>query len=138
MSIRPHAYLVLITFPTPVLALDTQGGIPVGYFLQAFLALTIVLFLLLGTAWLTKKISQGKPFGFNTVKVVGGLALGPKERIILIEVGDEWLVIGIVPGQIRTLHRLPRQEMLNSTPIHQMGKPFSEWLRNISRRDQDV
>lgn len=42
------------------------------------------------------------------MKVVGGVALGPRERIVLLEIGDEWLVIGIVPGQIRTLHRLAK------------------------------
>ena len=40
------------------------------------------------------------------MKIVGGVALGPRERIVLLEVGEEWLVIGVVPGQIRTLHRM--------------------------------
>ena len=45
---------------------------------------------------------------FGVMKIVGGVALGPRERIVLVEVGETWLVIGIVPGQIRTLHQLPK------------------------------
>jgi len=73
------------------------------------------------------------------MKVVGGVALGPRERIVLLEVGDEWLVIGIVPGQIRTLHRMAKGNPLpeNDLPIS-AEIPFAQWLRSISdRRNND-
>lgn len=73
------------------------------------------------------------------MKVVGGVALGPRERIVLLEIGNEWLVVGIVPGQIRTLHRLPKGISLQEDNLPDTAeKPFAQWLRSISdRRNND-
>jgi flagellar biogenesis protein FliO len=60
------------------------------------------------------------------MKVVGGVALGPRERIVLLEIGDEWLVIGVVPGQIRTCTGWPKENALaGRRPARRLrGKAF--------------
>lgn len=131
-----------IPFLIPFSALASESvapGVSSGSYLQAALALSLIVALLAGTAWLARKVSGGKRFGQGGMKVIGGVALGPRERIVLLEVGDEWLVIGIVPGQIRTLHRtakgnpLPEDDLPASAEI-----PFAQWLRSISdRRNND-
>lgn len=106
-----------------------------GSYLQAALALALIVALLIGMAWLARKVSGGKGFGQGGMKIIGGVALGPRERIVLLEVGNEWLVVGIVPGQIRTLHRL---EKGIATPVEAASsgaeKPFSHWLQTVSER----
>lgn len=96
------------------------------------LALMLIIGLLLGTAWLARKVSGGKGFGQGGMHVIGGVALGPRERIVLVEVGDTWLVIGIVPGQIRTLHRLPKGEMPSA--VQGPEASFTQWLKTVSER----
>lgn len=106
-----------------------------GTYLQAALALALIVALLAGTAWFARKVSGGKGFGQGGLKVVGGVALGPRERIVLLEVGDERLVIGIVPGQIRTLHRLAKGSALpDSDPPVATEKPFAQWLKGVAER----
>lgn len=117
----------------------TDPGVPAGTFLQTLLALGLIVALLGGTAWLARKVSGGKGFGRGGMRVVGGVALGPKERIILVEVGEQWLVIGIVPGQIRTLHRLPKGASIPeelSTPTS--DRPFAQWLKQTMERRGDA
>lgn len=113
---------------------DAAPGVPAGSFLQAMLALGLIVALLFGLAWLARKISGGKGFGQGGMKVVGGVALGPRERIVLVEVGETWLVVGIVPGQIRTLHTLPKgvSPMEGSDPAG--VTPFAQWLKQIKER----
>ena len=113
----------------------TPPGVSAGSYLLAALALALIVFLLLGTAWFARKLSGGKGFGQGGMKVVGGVTLGPRERIILVEVDESWLVIGIVPGQIRTLHTLARGH-LPSTATTPNDPPFAQWLKNISERRQ--
>ena len=129
--------LRLLTFLLiPGLALaseSTSPGIPASSYLQATLALCFIVALLLGTAWFARKVTGGKGFGQGGMKVVGGVALGPRERIVLVEVGESWLVIGIVPGQIRTLHTLPKGS-LSSLEGSNPDQPFAQWLKNISER----
>lgn len=69
------------------------------------------------------------------MKVVGGVALGPRERIVLLEIGEEWLVIGVVPGQIRTLHRMVKGDAAPADNLPVAGeKPFSQWLQSVTER----
>lgn len=127
---------ILLLIPFSALASESAPpGVSIGTYIQAALALTLIIVLLAGTAWLARKVSGGKSFGQAGIKVVGGVALGPRERIVLLEVGEEWLIIGIVPGQIRTLHRLAKGAT-EFADEHAGGgdKPFAQWLRSISER----
>ena len=116
---------------------SAAAGVSAGTYLQAGLALTFIVGLLAGTAWLARKVSGGKQFGQGGLKVVGGVALGPRERIVLLEVGQQWLVIGIVPGQIRTLHRLDKDSLPTDAALAPADKPFAQWLHGITERRSD-
>ena len=121
--------------PTAVHAAEAVPvGVSSGTYLQAALALALIVGLLAGTAWLARKVSGGKGFGQGGMKIVGGVALGPRERIVLLEVGNEWLVVGIVPGQIRTLHRLDKGTVPSDGPLASADKPFTQWLHGIAER----
>lgn len=130
----PLRFLLLL-FPFSVQATEAAGtGVAAGTYLQAGLALALIVGLLFGTAWLLRKVSGGKGFGHGDMKIVGGVALGPRERIVLVEVGEDWLVIGIVPGQIRTLHRLPKGSALPDAPDSSTERPFAQWLKTVAER----
>jgi len=114
-----------------------QPGVSSGTYLQAGFALALIVALLAATAWLARKVSGGKGFGQAGMKVIGGVALGPRERIVLLEVGNDWLVIGIVPGQIRTLHRLDKGSLPDAATLASgTDKPFAQWLQGIANRQQ--
>ena len=111
-------------------------GVSAGNYLQAMLALALIVGLLAGTAWLARKVSGGKGFGQGGMKVVGGVALGPRERIVLVEVGETWLVIGLVPGQIRTLYKMPKGELPVDGALAQgmNGSSFADLLKRVSQK----
>ena len=55
-------------------------------------------------AWLLKRFARGSwslPAG--AIKVIGGVAVGQRERVVVVEVGGTWLVVGVAPGQVRAL-----------------------------------
>ena len=127
-----------LLLPLPVLASDAAApGLSGGNYLQAMLALMLIVGLLAGTAWLARKVTGGKGFGQGGMKVVGGVALGPRERIVLIEVGDTWLVIGLVPGQIRTLYKMPKGELSAEGALTQglSAGHFADLLKRVSQKE---
>ncbi len=96
------------------------------------LGLFLIVGLLFAGAYLLRKLNGGRSFGNSgPLRVVGGLMLSTRERIVLVEVGDTWLVVGIVPGQIKTLHTLPKGELPAGKGS---DKPFAQWLKQISER----
>lgn len=74
---------------------------------RLWLPLIIILMICLSLAWLLQRW-QHKRQGINPLlKLRGSLALGPRERIAIIEVGGQWLVVGITPHNMSLLHSLP-------------------------------
>lgn len=117
---------------------STAPGLSGGSYFQAILALGFIVALLGALAWFARKVSGGKPFGKGGLAIVGGVALGPKERIVLIEVGEEWLVVGLVPGQIRTLHRLPKGELVPDVGHSIPPASFAQWLQQFKDKSGDT
>jgi flagellar protein FliO/FliZ len=110
-------------------------GVSGSAILQMLLGLTLIVALLFAGAYLLRRLNGGRSFGPNgAMKVVGGLMLSPRERIVLIEVGESWLVVGIVPGQIKTLHTLPKGEL--PLPDNTV-KPFGQWLKQMTERTHE-
>lgn len=134
----PFVLAPLLLYPVAVRADATEPGIGVGTYVQAFLALALIVGLLVASAWFARKMAGGKGFGQGGLKVVGGVALGPRERIVLVETGDTWLVIGIVPGQIRTLHTLPKGSIATADDQTVADRPFAQWLKQLSERRDDA
>ena len=99
------------------------------------LGLMLIVALLFGGAYLLRKLNGGRSFGQSgPLKIVGGLMLSPRERVVLIEVGEEWIVVGVVPGQIKTLYTLPK----GTLPEGAVGeKTFVQWLKQISERSNE-
>jgi flagellar protein FliO/FliZ len=132
---------LLLLLPLQSLAADAPApGISSGNYLQAALALLLIIGLLMATAWLARKVSGGKGFGQGGMKVIGGVALGPREKLVLVEVGDTWLVIGLVPGQIRTLHQLPKGSDFDLSQAAQdnADAPFKQWLKTVTERNRNA
>lgn len=97
---------------------------------QMIVGLALIIGLLFVGAFVLRKLNGGRGFGqTGPLRIIGGLMIGPRERIVMIEAGDAWIVIGIVPGQIRTLHTMPKGE-IPATP--DTMAPFSHWLKKMS------
>lgn len=102
-------------------------GVSTGALLQTLLGLGAVLGMLLLAVFLLRKLNDGRGFGNRgPLRMVGGLTLGTRERIVVVEAGDTWLVLGVAPGQISTLHTMPKAEV---SPGIGQEKPFGQWLR---------
>lgn len=80
-------------------------------FLQALLPLSLVLALIAAAAWLLQRITKPKSGKAALLNIQAAISVGPRERVVLLEVAGQWLVLGVAPGQVNTLLTLPAQDV---------------------------
>ncbi|MDA8095399.1 MAG: flagellar biosynthetic protein FliO [Betaproteobacteria bacterium] len=97
--------------------------------LQVLAGLVIVLAAIVGTAWVLKRFVPGQKWAGGALRVVGGLLVGPKERVVLIEIGETWLVLGVAPGRVNALYTLPKPKEFEAEPSAQPEGAFPAWLK---------
>ena len=131
----PTPLLLLAT--TEVAAQATQAASaadPGGSLWQLFLALGIVLALVIGSLWVLKKLlaPRGERAGF--LRVVAGTSVGTRERVVIVEVGGTWLVLGVAPGRVTALAEVPRQTTATppARPAPSSGQGLPDWLRKLT------
>ncbi len=99
--------------------------------------LLLVLGIMASIAWLLKRSGLAHISGNGIpLKVIGGVSVGTRERVIVIEVADQWIVVGVTPGRINTLATLPRQEYVTTT-VTPAAKNFSSWLKQTIEKRHD-
>lgn len=105
--------------------------------LQIFLALAFVIAIMLFLAWLLKRVGPISSANKLPVQVIGGISIGNRERVMVIEVADQWLVLGVTAQQINTLATLPKQDLpVSESGTSQLTTPFSDWLKKtIEKRN---
>jgi flagellar protein FliO/FliZ len=107
-----------------------------GNLLQVLLGLIVVLGLMAGAAWLLKRFGAMKTSAGSTVKIVGGVSVGTRERVVVVEVADQWIVVGVAPGRVNSLATMPRQEIASTTENTSTAPNFATWLKQtIDKRN---
>ncbi|MEI8029560.1 MAG: flagellar biosynthetic protein FliO [Comamonadaceae bacterium] len=108
-----------------------------GNSLQVIVSLALVLALVGAVAWLLKRFSAFRAPGSGLIRVVAGVAVGQRERIVLVEVDGTWLLVGVAPGQVRALHTMPKAL---GAPASDAPSPepklagFASWLSQVTQR----
>lgn len=92
---------------------------PIPSLIKMISALLLVLGLILAAAFVAKRVLRGRLGQWKStplMKVLSTTYLGPKKEISLIEIGQEYLVIGVTPNNISLLTRLDRPPETNTKP----------------------
>lgn len=79
------------------------------HILQVLLALGVVVGLVVALGWAVRRINGGNIRSGGDIRVVASQFLGPKERLLLIEVRDRQILVGVNPQCIRTLSEFPAE-----------------------------
>lgn len=107
-----------------------------SYMAQLVLGLIIVLLCIVALAWLAKRFNRLQSTPDGSLQVLGGMSMGARERIVLVQVGTKQLLLGVAPGQINTLHVLDEPlEAVSDVHPRMHGQGFAEKLSAaISRK----
>ena len=107
----------LLGLPLSVLAAEpvvATAAVPVagasvgGQLTQLVLGLLLVLGLIFALAWLLRRVQQAGPRQGQgqVIELISSRALGARDRLVLVQVGNEQILLGLTPGRITPLHVL--------------------------------
>lgn len=102
------AHAALPTVPAPVHE-ATPTAVGGGGLLQAGFGMAAVVGLIFLCAWLARRFGFQRLGSGQLVKVVSSAMVGQRERVVVVEVGSQWLVLGVTSSQVNMLHTLPAQ-----------------------------
>lgn len=113
-------------------------GLGGGYLLQVLGALFLVVFIILALSVVVKKFRLFPGGSERFIKVIAGISLSSKDRLLLIQVGDEQILISASPGNISKVHKLSspvEPELVTSTEDSGRGG-FSNLLNVVNSRSR--
>jgi flagellar protein FliO/FliZ len=102
-------------FAAPSAAAHGAAG---GGTMEITVTLLIVVAFLAGLAWFAKRVRGGfSRGGGSRIQVLGAQSLGPKERAVLVRVGETDILIGVAANSVNTLHVFPAGANTEAPPV---------------------
>ncbi|MEM8768673.1 MAG: flagellar biosynthetic protein FliO [Pseudomonadota bacterium] len=100
-------------------------------------ALLGVLLLIFIVAWVLKRIQQGQGSGRAHLKVLSVLPLSTREKVVLIQAGEEQVLVGVSGAGIQQLHTLKEPVEIVSSAVNgevPATPSFADALRQVMTR----
>lgn len=110
-SISKAGFAALLLVPlsaaaTPAVQASTELSPPIGIpgVLGFGASLMLVIASIVIVGWLYARMQGVRGGSSNVIKILASQSLGSKERIVLIEVGNKQIVVGMTAANLQTLH----------------------------------
>ena len=123
------------TATSTVATASTSTTSTAGNLVQVTLGLMVVLVLMAAAAWVLRRFNTAKGHNAAHIKIIGGVSVGNRERVMVVEIADQWIVVGVAPGRVNALATMAKQET-TIVPDAAPSKNFSSWLaQTIEKRN---
>jgi flagellar protein FliO/FliZ len=134
---RGLAAALLSICALPGSAAENLGSAPtIAGGLQAILGFAAVLAFMAVAAWALRRFGLARGIRGSPVKIIGGVSVGGRERVLVVEAGDQWIVLGVAPGRVNALATMPRRDNPMSSPSATEEGYFTAWLnRSVASRN---
>lgn len=121
---------LLLALPVAAAAQDGASGVDFSSLVRLTVGLAVVVLAILGLGWLLRRTGAGGAGGVaGQLRLLGGLSVGNRERVVLVQVGARQLLLGVAPGRVQTLHVL--EENLEPARSEPGGEDFASRLRGL-------
>ena len=106
----------------------TINSLPAGGLMQLTLSLVCVVGLIFAITWLVKRFNLATPRNSRAMAVLDELALSPRDRLVLVQVGDAQVLLGVGSNGLTAMTPLPIRIDL---PPPGSTTSFAERLRSL-------
>jgi len=105
------------------------------YLVQVILALILVIAVMFVLSFLVRRFSMFQGVNAGPIKILSALPLGGKDKLLLVQVGEEQLLLGASPGNVQKVHKLETTIAAGNAPESTSGgkQGFASILNSITR-----
>jgi flagellar protein FliO/FliZ len=103
----------------------------VGSLTQLTLSLLAIVVLIFAISWALKRLKMAGPRGSGSMAVLDELSVGPRERIMLIRVGESQVLVGVGAGGLVPLTPLATPIVITAAAA---SPAFADRLRDLMKR----
>ncbi|MDJ0833267.1 MAG: flagellar biosynthetic protein FliO [Gammaproteobacteria bacterium] len=131
----------LTLFSGSLLANEAENNIPgvdplsSGYLVKLTLGLVGIVLLIFALGWVMKKMQLTQFSQNGLIQIVSAISVGHRDRIALIQVGDEQVLVGLTPGRIHTLHTL-KSPVAITAPAVAGTATFSDKFKQVLQQEK--
>ncbi len=105
-----------------------------GDYLRMFAGLAVILVLIAGMAWTMRRMGRFSAGAQGALRIVAGLSLGQRDRVVLLQVGKEQILVGVSQAGVRRLHKLESPiDAEAAQPAEAAGESFAARLAAVLR-----
>lgn len=105
-----------------------------GFFMQSVTALFIVLASVIALAWVMRRFGRLQSSAKGALQMIDGMALSTRERIVLVQVGDTQILLGVAPGRVEAVHVLDKPVVTGGQ--EEVTGNFAARLREVLGKEQ--
>ncbi|MES0874097.1 flagellar biosynthetic protein FliO [Sinimarinibacterium thermocellulolyticum] len=106
--------------------MNEQAAVSAAGMLDVFVSLLLVIGAIFALAWLARRLQGARVARGSAIRVCGGVQLGAKEKVVLLQVGETQFLVGVASSSVSLLHRF-ESAVTDDPPTPDTG--FAERLR---------
>ncbi|MDH5435323.1 MAG: flagellar biosynthetic protein FliO [Gammaproteobacteria bacterium] len=98
--------------------------------IELVFGLFAVLAVIVAAAWLMRRFGKFNLNAGRNIRILEGLSIGQRERVVLMQVGEKQLLVGVTPGRMETLLVLDENiEIENQKPQIKFAERLTQAIK---------
>jgi flagellar protein FliO/FliZ len=138
---RAPAFVIagFLTVAPAFAAATPSPGVDAGALVRLIVGLVAVIGVILLLSWSLRRFGGLSRSAGGQLQVLASVAVGHRERVVLLQVGEQQLLLGIAPGRVQTLHVLDKPleggELRAARDVQ--ASPFADRLRRLMQQQHE-
>ncbi|HEX4974335.1 MAG TPA: flagellar biosynthetic protein FliO [Pseudomonadales bacterium] len=110
---------------------NSSEGVPASYYLQVLFSLILIVALIVAAGWFVKRLNVSSMKATSSLKIESSLAIGQKEKLLILRIENERILLGVTPHHINFLHKLENSTDVDNDTGTKEHKHFAEKLNAL-------
>ncbi len=103
------------------LSAEVNNSVTTSSILQTIVGLIVVLAVIAMGAYMLRRFGNLPSMNNGVIKIITSVSMGPRDRIVLVQVGEQQLLVGMSPGRMQTLCELESPIEIDESGLNMSG-----------------